>query len=247
MRSEEPFEGAADDVVVVVGAQRQPAGGLGGVDEGAGAVRGGRGADRREVGDGAVGRLDRADGDERRAGPHRAGQLRQRDRAERQVPAARERVHQGTEVAVGDEYFGARRQPRGDLADARGDGRADGDTVDGSGQPAGRRRRGRRRRRLRTGRGAAARPPSRRRRSGRLRPFGWVAGPWWRCWVRRVRRGADAPPPGAVLGSRSGPLPLSVPSAFSAEFMTQEPAAPRPQSPLPITAKYLQVSLMLRA
>ncbi|SHK62085.1 hypothetical protein SAMN05216499_101190 [Actinacidiphila paucisporea] len=127
VRRDEPLVAVADDVVVRRGVQRQPADRLGGVDQGAGAVYGGGGADRREVGDPPVGGLRGADRDERGPRPHRAGDVLQRDEPQPQVGPGGEGLHQGAEVLLIGDDLGARGERGGDEADAAGDRAGQGD------------------------------------------------------------------------------------------------------------------------
>src|SRR5699024_11043887 len=84
-RGAEPFVGGDDEVVDVLGPQRQPAGGLRRVENGDGPDRAGAGDDRGDVGDLAGGRLDGREADETRILLDRLGQVRQRRAAHSDV------------------------------------------------------------------------------------------------------------------------------------------------------------------
>ncbi|GAA3069364.1 hypothetical protein GCM10020000_62270 [Streptomyces olivoverticillatus] len=116
MGGEQPLVAHDEGEVVRPGVEGQPAGGLAGVDEGAGAVGTGGGRDPVEVGEPPVGGLDGADGDEGGAGPDAVGEPLQRDGAHPQVRPDVEGVDEGGEVAVGDEDFGSGGQGLGDQA-----------------------------------------------------------------------------------------------------------------------------------
>lgn len=127
--AEQELEAARDRVVVGSGVQRQPARGLGGVEEDPGAVRGGRRANRVEVGDPAVGGLYGGEGDQRGRGPHRLGQAVQRGVPHPQIPTDREGADDRAELSLGYQHFGTRLQRGSDQTDMDGDRAAGGDPV----------------------------------------------------------------------------------------------------------------------
>jgi len=109
-RGHQPLVRGGGDDAEARRVERQPAGGLRGVDDGQHVVHGGSARDRVEVGDLTGGHLDRAEGGDVRVLVDRVRQIRGRDDANVELGPDHEREQRRGELDVGDHDARAARQ-----------------------------------------------------------------------------------------------------------------------------------------